>query len=119
MCVAFSSAEAGYITVGSCCTQILWLKQQLSDYGIHLGCNLLKCNNTSSINITKNSVMHFRTKHIDIGHHFLRDHVLKRDVEVTFIDTYNQLANIFTKPLAKKSFYKIQREIGIIDENDV
>jgi hypothetical protein len=63
--------------------------------------------------------MHSRTKHIDIRHHFLRDHVLKRDVEVNFVDTHNQLADIFTKPLAKEPFFKIQRELGILDEHDV
>ena len=63
--------------------------------------------------------MHSRTKHIDIRHHFLRDHVLQGDVEVTFIDTHNQLADIFTKPLAKEPFYKIHRELDILDERDL
>ena len=63
--------------------------------------------------------MHSRTKHIDIRHHFIRDHVLQGDVEVTFVYTHNQLANIFTKPLAREPFFKIRRELGILDENDV
>lgn len=63
--------------------------------------------------------MHSRIKHIDIRHYFLRDHVLKGDVEVTFVDTHNQLVDIFTKPLAKEPFYKIRRELGILDEADV
>lgn len=63
--------------------------------------------------------MHSRTKHIDIHHHFLRDHVLKGDVKATFVDTHNQLADIFTKPLAKEPFYKIRRELGILDEGDI
>lgn len=63
--------------------------------------------------------MHSRTKHIDIRHHLLRDHVLKGDFEVTFVDTHNQLADIFTKPLAKEPFFKIRRELGILDEHDV
>ena len=63
--------------------------------------------------------MHSRTKHIDIRHHFLRDHVLQGDVEVTFVDTHNQLADIFTKPLAREPFFKIRRELGILDENDI
>lgn len=63
--------------------------------------------------------MHSRTKHIDIRHHFLRDHVLKGDVEVTFVDTHNQLANIFIKLLAKEPFFKIRRELGILDEHEV
>jgi hypothetical protein len=45
--------------------------------------------------------------------------VLKGDVEVTFVDTHNQLADIFTKLLAKEPFYKIRRELGILDEGDI
>ena len=63
--------------------------------------------------------MNSRTKHIDIRHHFLRDHVLQGDVEVTFVDTHNQLADIFTKPLAREPFFKIRRDLGILDKNDI
>lgn len=118
-CVALSTAEAEYIAAGNCCAQVLWLKQQLHDFGLNLGCIPLRCDNTSAINLTKNPVMHSRTKHIDIRHHFLRDHVLKGDVQVTFVDTHSQLADIFTKPLAKEQFYKIRRELGILDEKDI
>ena len=63
-------------------------------------------------------MIHSREKHIDIRHHFLRDHVLQGDGEVTFVDTHNQVADIFTKPLAKEPFFKIRRELGSLDEND-
>lgn len=63
--------------------------------------------------------MHSRTKHIGIQHHFLCDHVLLGDVEVTFVDTHNQLAYIFIKPLAREPFYKIGRELRILDEKDI
>jgi hypothetical protein len=68
--VALNKDEAEYIVEGSCYAQILWLKQQLCDYGVNLGCIRLKYDNTSAINITKNLAMHSRTKHIDIRHHF-------------------------------------------------
>ncbi|XP_050916316.1 secreted RxLR effector protein 161-like [Lathyrus oleraceus] len=89
-CVSLRVAEAEYIATGSCCAQILWLKQQLGDYKLNLGCIPLCCDNIGAINITKNPVVHSRTKHIDIQNHFLRDHVLQGDVEVTFVDTHNQ-----------------------------
>ena len=117
-CVALSTAEAEYIAAGSCCTQILWLKQQLSDYGLDLRCISIRCDNTSAINLTKNPIMHSRTKHIDIRHHFLRDHVQKSEVKLEFVDTHDQLADIFTKPLASEPLFKIRRELGILDEND-
>lgn len=63
--------------------------------------------------------MHSRTKHINIRHHLLHDHVLKGDVEVSFVDMHNQFADIFTKPLPKESFYKIRRELGILDDCDI
>ncbi|RZB86587.1 Retrovirus-related Pol polyprotein from transposon TNT 1-94 [Glycine soja] len=75
--VALSTAEPEYISTGSCCAQILWMKQQLSNYGIVLDHIPIKCDNTSAINLSKNPVLHSRTKHIEIRHHFLRDHVLK------------------------------------------
>ncbi|XP_050915891.1 secreted RxLR effector protein 161-like [Lathyrus oleraceus] len=117
--VALSTAEAEYIVAGSCCSQIIWLKQQLRDYGINLGSIALKCDNTSAINISKNPIMHSRTKHIDIRHHFLRDHVLKGDIKISFIDTQNQLPDIFTKPLARDAFYKIRRDLGILSKSDI
>jgi len=64
-CVALSTAEVEYIAVGSCCAQILCLKQQLSDFGLSLSKIPLKCDNTSAINLTKNPVQNSRTKHRD------------------------------------------------------
>lgn len=69
----------------------------------------------SSINLTKNPVLHSRTKHIEIRHHFLRDHVEKENVVFEHVGTKNQLADIFTKPLVTESFFNIRRELGILD----
>jgi len=96
--VALSTVEAEYIYVGSCCAQILWMKQQLSDYGILLDHIPIICDNMSAINLSKNHVQHSKTKHLEIQHHFLRDHVQKGDCVLEFVDTKNQLADIFTKP---------------------
>ena len=69
-CVALSTADAEYIAVRSCCAQSLWMKQWLEDFGVILNHIPMKCDNTSAINLTKNPVMHSRTKHIEIRHHF-------------------------------------------------
>ena len=116
--VAFSTAEAEYIAIGSCCAQILWIKQQLCDFGVALHYIPIFCDNISAINITKNSVQHSRTKHIEIRHHFIRDHALKDDICIKFVDAY-QLADIFTKPLSEDQFCKIRRELSMIDVYDV
>jgi hypothetical protein len=62
------------------------------------------CNNNSVISVAKNSVFHKRTRHLERRHHFLRDHVEKGDIEMRYIDTERQLANIFTKPLDASRF---------------
>ncbi|GAA0185978.1 hypothetical protein LIER_33266 [Lithospermum erythrorhizon] len=70
--VLVSTADAKYIAVGSSCTQLLWMKQMLEEYNIRQGVMILYCDNMSAINISKNSVQHHRTKHIDIRHHNIR-----------------------------------------------
>ena len=117
--VALSIAKVEYISAGSCCAQILWMKQQLSDYGILLYHIPIRCDNMSAINLSKNIVQHSRTNHIEIRHHFLRDYVQKGDCVLKFVDTKNQIANIFTKPLPKETFFAIRRELGLIDVNDL
>jgi hypothetical protein len=62
-----------------------------------------------------NPVEHSRTKHIDIRHHFLRDHQQMEDIEVYHISTENQLADIFTKPLDEKRFYRLRSELNVLD----
>lgn len=63
--------------------------------------------------------MHSKTKHIDIQHHFLRDHGLKTEVEITFVDTHDKLAKKITKPFAKVPIFKIRREMGSFDEINI
>ncbi|KAF7145183.1 hypothetical protein RHSIM_Rhsim04G0045300 [Rhododendron simsii] len=105
--------RAEYVAVGSCCAQVLWMKQQLEDFGLFFDHIPIKCDNTSAINLTKNPIQHSRTKHIDIRHHFIRDHVQRGDVVIDFVRTDNQLADIFTKPLSEDRFCSIRREIGM------
>ena len=85
--VALSTAEAEYVATYSCGTQVLWIKHQLLDFNVKLDCVPIFCDNTSAINLTKNPVQHSRTKHIKMRHHFLRDHVGKKDFELKFIST--------------------------------
>ena len=97
----------------SCGTQVLWVRYHLHDYMVDLGCVPILCDNTSAINLSKNSVQHARTKHIEVRHHFLRDHVAKCDFELIFIETSKQLADIFTKSLSEDKFCSICRELGM------
>lgn len=65
------------------------MRQQLFDYGLKLDHIPIRCDNTSAINLSKNHILYSRTKHIEIRHHFLRDHVQKGDCILEFIDTKN------------------------------
>ena len=73
------------------------------------------CDNTSAIMISKNPVLHSRTKHIEIRHHFIRDHVEKGDIELVHIDTKNQIADIFTKPLSTQQYLELRFKLGMLE----
>ncbi|CAH9113692.1 unnamed protein product [Cuscuta europaea] len=113
--VALSTAEAEYVAAASCCSQSLWIMQQVSDYGINLNYTPILCDNTSAISISKDSVMHSRTKHIHIRHHFLRDCVEKGLIRVEYCSTEKQIADIFTKALGRERFELIRLELGLIN----
>ena len=113
--VVLSTIEAQYIATDSCCAQVLWMKQQMKDFGITMDHIPIKCDNTSAISFTKNPIQHSRTKHIEIRHHFIKDHVQKGDVVIKFVDTLHQLTDIFTKPLDKDRFCTIRGELGMIN----
>ena len=118
-CVSLSTAEAEYIVAGSCCAQLLWMKQTLKDYGVNVKNVPLFCDNESAIKIAHNPVQHSKTKHIQIRHHFLRDHVLKGDISIEHVKTEEQLADIFTKPLDEKRFSKLRCELNILESSNV
>ena len=80
------------------------------DYGINLDHITIKCDNTNAINLSKNPIQHSRTKHIDIRHHFLREHVENSDISPEFVDTNNKLADIFTKPLNEERLNFIKHD---------
>lgn len=112
--LALSTAEAEYVTTSSFCAQLLWIKQQLMDFGIDVGCFSIFFDNTSAINIAKNPVQRKRTKHIDIRHHFLRDNVEKGHILIFFCSTKEQITDIFPKALSREYFEKNRLGLGMI-----
>jgi hypothetical protein len=112
--IALSTAEAEYIAAGHCCTQLLWMRQTLRDYCYKLTKVPLLCDNESAIRMADNPVEHSRTKHIAIWYHFLRDHQQKGDIEIAYINTKEQLADMFTKPLDEQTFNKLRHELNIL-----
>nr|GEU28793.1 uncharacterized mitochondrial protein AtMg00810-like [Tanacetum cinerariifolium] len=85
--VAKSSGEVEYVAAARCYANILWMKSQLTDYDIIYEKVPIFCDNISAIAISNNLVLHSRTKHIDTRYHFIRDHILKGDIELHFIPT--------------------------------
>jgi hypothetical protein len=112
-------AEVEYVAAGSCCAQLIWMRQTLKDYGYIRNHIPLLCDNESTIKITYDPCEHSRTKYIDIRHHFLRYHAIKGDIVISHIGTNDQLADIFTKPLDEKRFYELWSELNIIDSQNV
>jgi hypothetical protein len=94
------------------------MRQTLRDYGYKLGKVSLPCDNESAIRMADNPVEHSRTKHIDIQYHFLRDHQQRGDIEIAYISTHNQLADIFTKPPDEKTFSKLRNELNVLDSRN-
>ena len=112
--IALSTTEAEYISIANCYAQILWIKHQLEDFNLRYIEIPILCDNTSTINFTKNPLRHSRSKHIDIKHYFIRDNVQKEDIELNFINTEDQIANIFIKPLAKDHFCYIKNLLNMV-----
>jgi len=95
--------------------QIFWFNNMKSSYWNHVLRVPILCDNTSVINFSKIHIQHSRSKHIEIKHHFIRDHVQKKDIALSFVDTDNQLADIFTKPLVEYRFNFIKEKLLIMN----
>ncbi|KAL1364175.1 hypothetical protein AAHE18_03G199200 [Arachis hypogaea] len=91
-----------------------YLKIQLADYKLNAENIFLMCDNMSAINISKNPVLHSRTKHIEVKFHSIREHVQKGDISIQFVKSEEQLADIFTKPLAEDRFCMLRTCLGIL-----
>ncbi|GKE35978.1 hypothetical protein Tco_1455300 [Tanacetum coccineum] len=110
---AISTTEAEYIALSGCCAQILWMRSQLRDYGFAFNKIPMYCDNQSAIALCCNSVQHSRSKHIDIRHHFIKEQVERKVVELYFVETKYQLADIFTKALPRERFATLLPLLGV------
>ncbi|GJW85614.1 putative ribonuclease H-like domain-containing protein [Tanacetum coccineum] len=95
--VANSTTKAEYIDASHCCGQVLWIQNQMLDYGYNFMQTKIHVDNESAICVVKNPVYHSKTKHIEIRHHFIRDSYEKRLIEMVKIHTDNNVADLLTK----------------------
>ncbi|GKC46274.1 putative ribonuclease H-like domain-containing protein, partial [Tanacetum coccineum] len=95
--VANSTTEAEYVVASSCCGQVLWIQNQLLDYGYNFMHTKIYIDNESTICIVKNLVFHSKIKHIEIRHHFIRDSNEKKLIQMIKIHTDKNVADLLTK----------------------
>nr|GFB03977.1 retrovirus-related Pol polyprotein from transposon TNT 1-94 [Tanacetum cinerariifolium] len=96
-----------------CCAQVLWMRTQLTDYGFHFNKIPIYCDSKSAIAISCNPVQHSRTKHITVRYHFIKEHVEKGTIELYFVKTDYQLADLFTKALLVDRFNYLVRRLSM------
>nr|GEU94677.1 putative ribonuclease H-like domain-containing protein [Tanacetum cinerariifolium] len=112
-CTSMSSAKAEYVSLSTCCAQVLWMRTKLTDYGFHFDKIPMYCDSKAAIAISCNPVQHSRTKHIDVRYHFIKERIEKGIVELFLVETEYQLADLFTKALPEERFKYLVRRLGM------
>ncbi|GJS22912.1 retrovirus-related pol polyprotein from transposon TNT 1-94 [Tanacetum coccineum] len=112
-CTAVSTVKDEYMSLSACCAQVIWMRTQLLDYGFKYNRIPMYCDSKSAIAISCNPVQHSKTKHIDIRYHFIKEHVERGTVEIYFVGTEYQLADLFTKALPKERFEYLVHRIDV------
>ncbi|GKC14476.1 putative ribonuclease H-like domain-containing protein [Tanacetum coccineum] len=113
--VANSTTEAEYIAASNCCGQVLWIQNQLLDYGYNFMQTKIHIDNESTICIVKNPVFHSKTKHIEIRHHFIRDSNEKKLIQMIKIHTDQNVADLLTKAFDVSRFEYLIASIGMLN----
>nr|GEY25322.1 reverse transcriptase domain-containing protein [Tanacetum cinerariifolium] len=112
-CTVLSTAEAEYVSLSTCCAQVLWMRTQLTDYGFHFNKIPIYFDLKLAIAISCNLVQHSRTKHIAVRYHFIKEHVEKGTIELYFVKTDYQLVDLFTKALPADRFNYLVCRLGM------
>ncbi|GJY02092.1 putative ribonuclease H-like domain-containing protein [Tanacetum coccineum] len=111
--VANSTTKAEYVAAANCCGQVLWIQNQMLDYGFNFMNTKIYIDNESTICIVKNLVFHSKTKHIEIQHHFIRDSYEKKFIQVIKIHTDQNVADLLIKAFDASRLIKRGRDIKI------
>ncbi|GJZ98720.1 hypothetical protein Tco_0671173 [Tanacetum coccineum] len=113
--MANSTTEAKYIATSHCCGQVLWLQNQLLDYGYNFMRTKIHIDNDSTISVIKNPISHSKTKHIEIQFHFIRDSYEKKLIEMVKIHMDNNVADLLTKAFDVTRCEFLIASIGILN----
>ena len=103
--ISWNEEEAKYVTVVNNCNQVVWMKEMLKDIKVEYSkLVVILCDNTSTISISKNLVLHSKTKHIPSQYHMLREKVVEKVIALEYVCTKEKVVDTFTKPLPKETF---------------
>lgn len=118
--VSLSTTEAEFIAAALCACQCVWLRRILEHLNhCQKGATVMFCDNVSTIKLSKNPVLHGRSKHIDVRFHFLRDLCNDGVIELNYCSTRDQLANIMTKPLKVEDFQHLRSALGMLEDSEI
>ncbi|KAJ9545014.1 hypothetical protein OSB04_024721 [Centaurea solstitialis] len=113
--VSQSTTEAEYIAASQCCSQVLWIQNQMQDYGLSFLQTPIYIDNNSAISIVNNPVKHSKTKHIEIKYHLIRDCNEKKLIQVQKVHTDDQYADLFTKAFDVGRFIFLVTSVGMMN----
>lgn len=114
--VSRSSAESEYRGMSNAAAEISWLQSLLRELGVVAAPPLLLCDNINATFLAENPVMHQRTKHIEVDHHFIREKVARKQLVVRFVPSEDQLADIMTKGLPSPRFINLRTKLTVVSQ---
>jgi histone deacetylase 1/2 len=118
--VSRSSTESEYKAVANATAEIIWVQSLLRELGIsQVRVPILWCDNIGATYLSSNPVFHARTKHIEVDFHFVRERVAQKQLQIKFISTKDQIADIFTKPLPLPAFESCQRNLNLMEPVEI
>jgi hypothetical protein len=114
--MALSTAEAEYIALCVAVHEAVRLRKLLADlFGHEMDSTVIHCDNQSCVKLSENPVFHDKSKHIEIKYHYIRDMVQRKAVHVQYLSTHEQVADVFTKPLARTKFEYFCERLGLVE----
>ena len=118
--VTLSTTEAEFVAAAACACQAVWMRRVLRNLNhAQEGSTVIMCDNSSTIKLSTNPVMHGKSKHIRVRFHFLRDLVKDGEIELVHYGTQEQVADLMTKALKLEAFQKLRKKMGMLDFTEV